>query len=257
MRFLALGSERGLARGFSLGFHLRQIGLLADQRDERRIELGHAFAMFGADRHRLAQPQRIGFKDAGLAALAFGLVGGQHHRHRLFAQPAADFLVQRGNAGAGIHHEERRIRALERYLRLRPHPAGQGFGIFIFPAGGIHRLEGEARDPRLAHAAIARHAGLIVHQRQPFAHQPVEQRGLADIGAANDDHLRELGCGHDRCRWPDRPGLARGRARRGNAQPRSRARSDQSVAQWKAAMARLLSTTGLPGWPVVKGVSSL
>ena len=49
---------------------------------------------------------------------------------------------------------------------------------------------------RLAHTPISRHAGLIVHQRQFLADESVEQRGLPNIGAADNDYLGEFCMGH-------------------------------------------------------------
>ena len=69
--------------------------------------------MFGADPDRLAQPQSIAFEDAGIARAAFGLVGEQHHRDLLLAQPLADFRIQRGDPGTRIDHEQRGIGAFE------------------------------------------------------------------------------------------------------------------------------------------------
>ena len=65
--------------------------------------------------------------------------------------------------------------------------------------------EFEIAEPRLALAAVARHAGLVIDQRELLPDQPVEQRRFADIGPA-DDGNRE---GHERS--------VRCRARRMNA----------------------------------------
>ena len=74
---------------------------------------------------RVAEAEGVAFEHAAFARRAFGLVGDQHHRHVLFAQPAADFLVQRGQPGARVDHEQRGVRAFEADLGLRAHPPGQ------------------------------------------------------------------------------------------------------------------------------------
>ena len=148
--------------------------------------------MLGADRNRLSQAKRVSFQDAGFARTAFGLVGDQHHRHVLLPQPAPDLLVQRGKPGSRIHHEQRGIGAFQGDLRLGQHATGQGLVVLILPAGGVDRLELQARKAGQPHAPVARHTGLIVDQRQPLAHQPVEQCRLADIGASDDHHLGKL-----------------------------------------------------------------
>ncbi len=128
---------------------------------------------------------------AGLARAAFGLVGDQHHRHVLLAQPAGDHFVERGHAGARVEHEQGDLGAFDRNLGLRAHPARQAVGVLVFPAGGVDHREVEPEQVRLAETAVARDAGLVVDQRQFLADQPVEQGRFAHIGAPDNDDLRE------------------------------------------------------------------
>jgi hypothetical protein len=65
-------------------------------------------------------------------------------------------------------------------------PGGNGSG----KAGAEGRL---ARAPVVQ--PVARHARLVVHHRHRAAHQPVEQGGLAHVGAAHDGDLRAAGAG--------------------------------------------------------------
>ena len=158
-------------------------------------QVGDAFTMLSTDRGRFAEAEREAFVDARVALFAFRLVGYEHYRNLLATQPAGDLFVQRGQADTRIEYEHRRVRAFQTDFGLLAHPAGQAVGILVFPAGGVDDLELQPRDFRIAEAAVARDAGLVVDQRQPLADEPVEQRRLADIRAADDDH-RGLGWGY-------------------------------------------------------------
>ncbi len=61
--------------GFLGGF-----GLGADDRPQRVEEIGHALAMLGAERDRLAETERVALEDAAVARGSFGLVGYHHDR---------------------------------------------------------------------------------------------------------------------------------------------------------------------------------
>ncbi len=187
------GSRIGGEGGARLQFEFVIVSLLADQRQQRAIKIGDAFAMFGADGNGIAEAKAVAFQDAALCTIAFRLVDHQHDRHILFAQPSGDLLVERGQTSASVDHEHRGIGTFQRDLGLRAHPPRQAGGVVILPPGGIDRLEGQAQHACLAKAAVARDAGLVIDQRDALADEPVEQRRLADIGAADNDHLWSLG----------------------------------------------------------------
>ena len=185
---------------FGLEFRSRfgRFRLRADDGPQPGEQIGNAFAMFGGDAHGFTQAEAIAFKDTRFGSLAFRLVADQHHRHILSAQPAADLFVERGQARACIDDEQGGIGSFEADFGLLAHPAGQAFGIVVFPACGIHDGEFQPGDFGIAHAAIPRDARLVIHQRELLAHEPVEQRGFADIGSADDDYGGFCCICHDR-----------------------------------------------------------
>src|SRR5690606_24613053 len=67
-------------------------------------------------------------------------------------------------------------------------------GVLVLPAGGVDCLEFEPQQAGVTQAPVARHAGPVVDQRQLLADQSVEQRRLADIWPADDDHLGKGAC---------------------------------------------------------------
>ena len=155
-------------------------------RAEMLEQVDDALAMLGAHRDRLAEAQRPGLHDPGLAGAALGLVGGEDDRGGLAPQPAADLLVERGEAGAGVDQEERGVGLAHRGDGLGAHPAGKGVGVLVLVAGGVDDPEIQAEQARLAFAAVAGDSGPVVDERELAADQPVEQGRLADIGPADD-----------------------------------------------------------------------
>ena len=146
-----------------------------DMRQQRLEQVGHAFAMFAADRNRVAKAKRVAFQYAVIALLALGLVHGQHDRGRAAAQPTGDFFIERGDADTAIDQEQRNLRAGNRSLGLHPHPAGQGIGIFILITCGIDNGEFKIEQATFALTPVAGDARRVVDKRQLFANQTVEQ----------------------------------------------------------------------------------
>ena len=97
-----------------------------DVRAQRLEQIGDAFAMLGAERDRIAEAERDRLRGCPLSAgAAFGLVGDDDDRRRLGAQPAGDFLVERGEAVARVDQEQRGVGIAHRGFGLRAHPARQ------------------------------------------------------------------------------------------------------------------------------------
>ena len=189
-----------------------------DERGQRLEQVRRPLAMLGADGDGLAQAERPGIEHARLAQRPFRLVGDQHQGDGGPSKPTRDLLVERGHAGPRVDHEQRCIGAFQAGFGLRAHPAGQAGGIVVLPPGGVDDGEAHPRKVRVAHPAIASHAGAVVDQRQPLADQAVEQRRFADIGPADDD---DGGKRHRRVR--------RARPARPRPDPRTRLRPDPAA----------------------------
>ena len=156
---------------------------------DRLEQVGHAVAMFRAERNRIAKTQGVAFQNAGVRRLAFCLVDQQYHRRLRAAQPAGNFLVQRRQPGAAVDHENRQLCARDGQLRLLAHPSGQAFRIFIFIARRVDDVKFQAQQIGRALAAVAGDAGHVVDERQLLANQTVEQRRFADIGSTYDCNI--------------------------------------------------------------------
>ena len=147
--------------------------------------------MLGADCDRLAEAEAKSLEDAAFAGASLSLVGYDDHRRILDPQPSGDFLVDRGEAIAGVDHEQRRVRFPYRSLGLRPHPAGKRLRILVLEARRVDHSKIEADQLRLTLAAVARDPGPVVDKRQAPADQPVEQGRFADVRAADDGDGRD------------------------------------------------------------------
>ena len=84
------------------------------------------------------------------AGAPFGLVGGDDHRRRFGPQPAADLLVERGQALARVDQEQGDVGVAHRGLGLLAHPAGQRLRVLVLEAGGVDHpeIEPEQAAPR-------------------------------------------------------------------------------------------------------------
>ncbi len=159
------------------------------------MEIGHAEAVLGGDRHRLAETEREGLVIAGVGSATLRLVGDEDQRLAGGTDQRGEMLIQRRDAGAGIDHEQDEIGLVDCRFGLGAHAAGQGFGVDILQAGGIDEADAQIADLRLAQATVPGNARPVVDQRQAAADHTVEQRRLADIGPADNGN----GDGH---RWP-------------------------------------------------------
>ncbi len=167
-------------------FLFLEIVLALDIGAYRLEQVDQPLAMFGREGDRIAEPQRIGLDQPGLAGLALGLVAHQDHRRVAVAQPARNLLVERGHADPGIDQEQCHVGLVDRSLGLLAHPPRQGLRILILEPGRVDDPEIEAEQGRVAHPAIARHAGPVVDQRQFLADEAIEQGRFADVGPADD-----------------------------------------------------------------------
>ena len=152
------------------------------QRHQLRIKIVQPLAMLGGQPDRFAQPQRPGFDHTGIRRRTLALVGGQDHMRRTFAQDLGKHHVHRSHPGAGIDHEQADIGHVHRPFRQAAHPALKAVVGRIFQPRRVDHGKAQIAQPRLALAQIARHAGLVVDQRQLLADKTVEQGGFAHIG---------------------------------------------------------------------------
>ena len=170
---------------------------------DRLVQIGQALAVLGGKRDRRSEAQTVGLAHAGEAGAALGLVGDQHHRHLLAAQPGGEVAIGGHDAVAGIDDEEHQIDLVQRLLGLEPHAPGQRLDRRLFQAGGVDDGEGEIGNAPRGFPDVAGGAGYLRHEGDMAADEAVEQRRLADVGAADDGYSWKLWrVGHGTMRYP-------------------------------------------------------
>ncbi len=167
--------------------------LVLDVWPEHIEQIDDTLAMLGADRDRIAEPQSISLQPPGFARAALGLVRRNHDRRLPGAKPAADFLVQGGQALAAIDQEQGNVGITNRGFGLLAHAARQRLRILVLVAGRIDHAEFQSDQACLALAPVASHSGAVVHQRHLLADEAVEQRRLSHIGTSNDRYGGKTG----------------------------------------------------------------
>ena len=126
------------------GFRIFVFGGRFGQRGAKRVvQPRQSFAVFGADRDRVAEAERIGFKNAGLGGTSFTLVGNDDCRLARSADQVGESAVGRGCAGAGIDEKEHRIGLRQGSGGLRLNPCRKAFTIAVglFEPRGVDDLE--------------------------------------------------------------------------------------------------------------------
>ena len=142
--------------------------------------------MLRADGNRFPEAERIGFQRTRRAGATLAFVGDQDRRLTGAAHQVGESAIGRHCAIARIDQKEHNVGLRQGLSRLGLHPPRKGFAFGVFEACGIDHLERKIAEPALALAAVARHAGLIVDQRQPPPDQAVEQGRFADIRTADN-----------------------------------------------------------------------
>ena len=137
---------------------------------------------------------------AGFGGAAFGLVGAQDNLRGFAAQNVGENLVRRQNACPRVDHEQTGVGHFDGALGQAPHAALQAFVCRLFQASRVDDRKAQIAKPRRTFPQVARHARLIIDERQLLAHQTVEQGRLAHIGTTNNDdggfhiHLASAPC---------------------------------------------------------------
>ena len=130
----------------------------------------------------------MGFGQAVLPRPPLALVGDQDHLGGPLAQPVRKGLVERQDARTCVDQEQHDVGGFDRTFGEAAHARFQHFAAGGLPAGSVEQREGEIAQLCRRLADIAGDAGLVVDQRMPAPHQPVEKRRLADVGPPDDGY---------------------------------------------------------------------
>ena len=145
-----------------------------------------AASVFSGDRKQLADSKTMKLIREALLLLGINLVDGEKQRLAGADQLARQFDIRRGHFGAAVHHHDDGVGFLERDLGLAENFRRDEVFVFGENAAGIHDAQVASAPFRLAIETVARDAGFVADNGAPRAHQPIEKRGFADVGAPHD-----------------------------------------------------------------------
>jgi hypothetical protein len=135
-----------------------------------------------------AQAQLVELGELHALGHALGLVRAQHRRLAQLAQVPGDVVVLRRQAAARVYHEDDDVGFRNGLPRLLGHLHVDAALGRRLEAAGVDHDEFVLAVLRVAVVAVAREAGEIGDDGVARLGQPVEQRRLADVGAAHQGH---------------------------------------------------------------------
>ena len=122
--------------------------------------------------------------------MVVGLV--HHHEDRLLDGPEllGDLLVQRDDALLDVDHEKDHVGRFDRQVDLLQRGGGDDvLGLLASQEPDpprVHQRVGTAMPLGLGHDPVTGHTRLVVHDGDAPPDDPVEEGGLADVGATHD-----------------------------------------------------------------------
>ena len=189
---LGLGELGHLFLGEVLGCdRYRRLGL-GRRREALHDEVGEVAgvaAVLRRDRDGRVEAEGVELDRIGFAGRVVALVDDEDHRRLGASQAVRDLVVERGDAGVGVDHEQDEIGLLDRHpCLLLDALLDVGPGLQL-QAAGVDHGERAAGPLRGAVDAVAGGARDVGDDRDALADEPVEERALADVRAADDgDH---------------------------------------------------------------------
>jgi hypothetical protein len=162
------------------------LGKLAFQRFQHAVKVVHPLAMFSRKAQRFAQTKAPALQRTGIACFAFGLVDPKDHPCGFLAQNVSKGFVRRRNPHPTIDQEQAHIGHVDGALGQAAHAALKAVVGHLFQTRRVDHGKAQVEQLGIAFAQIARHAGLVIDQRQFAPHKAVEKGRFAHIGAAHD-----------------------------------------------------------------------
>jgi len=154
-------------------------------RQRQLDQAANALAVRGRHRVHLAQPELVELGELHAFAHALGLVGRQHRRLAQLAQVVADVVVLRGEPAARIDDEHHHVGFGDGLAGLLGHLHVDAALGRRLEAAGVDDDELVLAVLRVAVVAVAREPGEVGDDGVARLRQPVEERRLADVGAAH------------------------------------------------------------------------
>ena len=148
-------------------------------------------------RHRVGLPEaeRPQHRRVGLGTLVVDLVRRQHHGLARAPQDLDDRLLGVRGPDRRVDDEDDHVGDRHRALGLVGDPGREPTGVRV-PAAGVEQDEATPRPVGVIGDPIARHPRDVLHDRLTATEDPVDERGLADVGPPDDrDHRQGVPAG--------------------------------------------------------------
>src|SRR5215472_2937822 len=148
--------------------------------------------------------ERMKRRSVGFLRRRVHFVNCKDERFPRSAQKTRQLFIERSQSRLAVHHENEQSRLLNGDLRLTKDFLRDERFLVRNNAAGVHHFQSFAAPFRFAVDAVASDAGLVGNDGAPRARQAVEQRGLAHVGASDNDQ-RWQSRGHEFDLWRNPP----------------------------------------------------
>ena len=155
--------------------------------DDRVEQIADARPVLGGDRDHGIETQRVELDEAGLRLAIVGLVHRDHDRPSALPHGRGDFLVAGHEPVPAVEHEDDEIGRRDRAMSLLQHELVQRILARAEHAAGVDDRDVRALPLGVRGDDVARGPGDRRDDGPAGAGQPIEERGLADIGPS-DEH---------------------------------------------------------------------
>ena len=164
-------------------------------RNHRVEQIVDAASVLSGDGEHLLDAEAVKIVDQRRLLFAVDFVDCEEKRPVGLAQQADQFEVGAGEFGASVDHHDDGGGFVERDARLTVDFGRDQVFLFGQNAAGVDDAQMAAAPLGVAVEAVAGDAGFVADNGAARAHDAVEERGLADIGAAHDGDRGDAGGG--------------------------------------------------------------
>ena len=150
-------------------------------------------AVLGADGEKFCNAKLAEVLGLGSERVGFNLVDGEKDGLAAALQQAGQVVVRARQLSADVDNHDERSGFIERDFGLAVNFGGDELRIVGNDAAGVDEAIAAAGPFIFAVDAVAGDAGLIADDRSPTPGEAIEERGFADVGAADDSNERQRG----------------------------------------------------------------
>src|SRR5207249_3828530 len=155
-------------------------------------QIVHAPAVLGGNGENVPDSQAMELRGQRHMLRVIDLVYSKAQRLARGAQQMSEFFIERHDTRAAIHHKHEVHGLVDRHLGLAEYLVGHHLTVRGDDAARIDNVERLTLPLRRGIDPVTGHTRLIAHQGSPPAADPVEKRGLADVGPTENRDAGKL-----------------------------------------------------------------